>query len=450
MFSAVEASGGESVITGRTPVEGAFGQGPELIVMPALRAKSGADGRLVLTEKFVDGMRAFARQWPGRTTAMLDVTGEEMMELDAVSPGDGELPFVVERIPDRSAQLRERLDRADAVLGTISRGGGGEAALAEALPVRTPIVYCLEHTFEVFRAINRHSRNVLRRYRNLLRWGLREPLVRRVVAAAPGIQCNGVPCYETYGPLNRRPLLYFDSRVNRDMMITKEALSARLETLQSGRPLELVFSGRLLSIKGVDHLPLVAEGLRQKGIDFRLQIAGDGPLRARLRRDIRRSGLEKAVSLLGVLDFKSQLLPLVRSQCDLFVCCHRQGDPSCTYLETFACGVPIVGYGNPALAGLERHTSGALTVAGARPHLLAAMIASLDADRGRLADASWSARRFAAANTFEKAFAHRISHLAECSGIPMLASSDGTFVGGGGALHVQSVDAAGPTASSRR
>lgn len=32
--------------------------------------------------------------------------------------------------------------------------------------------------------------------------------------------------------------------------------------------------------------------------------------------------------------------------------CHRQGDPSCTYLETYACGMPIVGYNNQAHQGI--------------------------------------------------------------------------------------------------
>src|ERR1700722_12673629 len=37
---------------------------------------------------------------------------------------------------------------------------------------------------------------------------------------------------------------------------------------------------------------------------------------------------------------------------DLFVCCHIQSDPSCTYLESFGAGLPIVGYDNRMWRGL--------------------------------------------------------------------------------------------------
>jgi colanic acid/amylovoran biosynthesis glycosyltransferase len=35
------------------------------------------------------------------------------------------------------------------------------------------------------------------------------------------------------------------------------------------------------------------------------------------------------------------------SRClDVFVCCHIQIDPPCTYLESYGAGLPIVGYAN--------------------------------------------------------------------------------------------------------
>src|SRR6185295_17610925 len=97
-----------------------------------------------------------------------------------------------------------------------------------------------------------------------------------------------------------------------------------------------------------------ADGLRKLGVRFTLDIAGGGTLDAEVRASVAQLGLTDHVRFHGVLDFHDQLLPLIKERADLFVCCHRQGDPSCTYLETFACGTPIAGYANGALDGLSR------------------------------------------------------------------------------------------------
>ncbi len=100
----------------------------------------------------------------------------------------------------------------------------------------------------------------------------------------------------------------------------------------------------------------VAKKLRERKADFHLYICGDGESKPGISKRIRDEQLSGHVTLMGVLDFKSELLPFAKSSVDLFVCCHPQGDPSCTYLETMSCGVPIVGYANEAFEGLVRHS----------------------------------------------------------------------------------------------
>jgi colanic acid/amylovoran biosynthesis glycosyltransferase len=193
-----------------------------------------------------------------------------------------------------------------------------------------------------------------------------------------------------------------------------------------GSMLRLAFSGRLVAMKGADHLALVADDLRRLGIAFSLDIFGDGDLRPKIESQIRRMQLERFVKLHGVLDFETELMPRVTRNVDLFVCCHPQGDPSCTYLETMSCGVPIAGYDNEAWAGLVRVAKAGWTSPMNNPKALAELIVRLNADRPALARAALASRDFAAGHLFEKTFSDRIAHLLSVRGQDSALCTSGT------------------------
>ena len=113
---------------------------------------------------------------------------------------------------------------------------------------------------------------------------------------------------------------------------------------------------------------------------------------------------------------KTELLPLVTDDVDLFVCCHRQGDPSCTYTETMSCGTPIAGYDNEAFQGMVKHSGTGFLSPMDRPRALARLIADLNSDRPRLADASLAALDFASAHDFESTMSGRVEHMLSCCG----------------------------------
>jgi glycosyltransferase involved in cell wall biosynthesis len=106
-------------------------------------------------------------------------------------------------------------------------------------------------------------------------------------------------------------------------------------------------------------------------------------------------------------------MPTVRDAVDLFVCCHRQGDPSCTYLETLACGVPIVGYGNEAFEGLMRHCPAGESVPMNDWTAMASVIEKLARDPRRFAKMARIGLAFAREHTFEHEFKRRIEHMAQ-------------------------------------
>ncbi|HCD34131.1 MAG TPA: glycosyl transferase group 1, partial [Phycisphaerales bacterium] len=223
------------------------------------------------------------------------------------------------------------------------------------------------------------------------------------------------PTYNDYLGLAKDSLLYFDSRVTSSQMATQEQLDQRYSDLFTDRPLRLAFSGRLMPIKGADHLPLIAKALKQMGVAFTMDICGGGELEASMQKKIQELGLTDSVRMCGVLDFNNQLIPKLKRDVDLFVCPHRQGDPSCTYLETMSCGVPIVGYDNAAFTGLcEQSAAGWVTPMNSITKL-ARQIAILNQKREEIVTHAAQSLEFARHHSFEDTFSRRVDHLIQLS-----------------------------------
>jgi glycosyltransferase involved in cell wall biosynthesis len=396
------------------------GSSVELIVIPTLRARFLANGMVRTTAKFIEGMRMYAQLWPGPVSALLRHSDAADSNLDPVIVDPADLPFGLFRVDlaDERAVARAILDSA-AVLASLDCDQTGMSRICRRLDI--PCVYATEYTLATRRQIiAATTRNPLRRVRREL-WTRR--LERKQLAAlrlASGVQCNGTPTYNAYRHITPSPLLYFDTRVSEDMLISSAALEDRLDELGYRPDLRLAFSGRLVRMKGAHHLPTLARELRRLNIRITLDIYGDGDCREELRQRIDKLQLGDFVRLRGVVDFSSELIPTLSRETDLMVLPHPQGDPSCTYLETLATGVPIVAYNNEAWSGilddanLRRLSIGRAATLG-DPRALAREIAHYAHHRDELAAASRDARSFAAAHTFEATFRCRVEHLLSLS-----------------------------------
>jgi glycosyltransferase involved in cell wall biosynthesis len=292
----------------------------------------------------------------------------------------------------------------------------GDAALVHLFGENGPaIIYVSEITRQTQRKIIAiEVANPLRRWKRQIQAGRAERAKVAAVRASAGLQCNGLPTYTAYHDRSPNAMLFFDTRVRADLIISSEALTRRLDAMKTGGPLRIVFSGRLTAIKGVEDLPKLAHALIQLEVPFTLDVFGDGPLGPALEKVIARYRLEDRVRLRGALEFESQLVPELQAGADLFVCCHPQGDPSCTYLETMACGVPIAGYDNEAHAGLVRHARTGWATPIGDVQSLARQIRALNEDRSKLREASIRAREFASRHTLEATFDARVDHLIAC------------------------------------
>jgi colanic acid/amylovoran biosynthesis glycosyltransferase len=277
---------------------------------------------------------------------------------------------------------------------------------------KIPCVYVAELNLRTrHQIVYENQPNRIRRLWQKVRQTQQEIAQRRAISISDAVQCNGLPTFEAYEGISKSPLLFFDSRVEDGMLANREGMLTKIHRRSSDDKIHLVFSGRLNRIKGVDDLPVLVSHLKEMKVPFEMTICGDGEYMPQLCNEISERGLGDHIRLSGALDFKSELMPFVSNYADLFICCHRQGDPSCTYIETMACGVPIVGYDNDAFRLLAKHAKVGWSVPMADTMAIARLVAELHNRPDLIAEASDRSLRFASENTFPKSFSRRIHHL---------------------------------------
>jgi len=122
------------------------------------------------------------------------------------------------------------------------------------------------------------------------------------------------------------------------------------------RPM-LVWAGRMVPVKGLDCLLEACGRLQSSGIDHRLYLVGDGPLRNRLIADVARRGLADRVTMVGPVAHV-ELADWYRAA-DLTVLPSRSEGVPNVLLESIACGTPFVasrvgGIAEIATEGIDR------------------------------------------------------------------------------------------------
>lgn len=383
-----------------------------LLIVPSLDVGLSPEGRIRLTGKFVSGMQMYVDRWDGPVSLLTqEDKANASGNLDDVWLHPDELPFQVTVADFDSDEARVVIARSAVVQGGTDHRLNHLPKMCRALGVKYVLVseYTLQTRWQIIASDDLNPFVAWRR--KIWAWQQEHANVAAAKESA-AVHCNGTPTFDAYKPINERTLLYFDSRVQADMLPESPRLEGRSLPWSIQEPIRLAFSGRLTAMKGADHLVLVAIALRELGVPFLLDIYGDGPLVPAMKAAIEKHQLNAVVHLRGVLDFASELMPVVRQQVDLFVCCHRQGDPSCTYLETWACGVPIVGYANEAFEGLIQRCPAGVSVPMNDVAAMANAIAGLSLDPQQLGAMARRGLDFAREHTFEQEFLKRITHMA--------------------------------------
>ena len=368
------------------------------------------DGKPFLDKKFVAGMSAYRELWDGPIDCLL---GRKPDPFPMGKSYDYKaLPFGVKMLPWEKEVGAEDIADHDVILCS----GDSHRYLHLADLCRDAgkrLIFMIEYSPET-----RHRIILLDRSRNLRRkarsfvWTLyQENRRRRAFRLADGLQANGYPAYASYRPINRNAVMYLDSRVGEGGLASPDRMRARQDRLASGATLRLMHSGRLEPMKGSQDLVPIARRLAERGVDFRLDIFGSGSLEPEIRRGIAEYGLQDRVKLHGVVDFETELMPFAKEHADIYLSCHRQSDPSCTYIENMGCGLSVAGYANSMWSSLCDASGAGWAVPLGNAEALADSIAASSDDRNRLAACSDAARSFAGRHSFEREFRRRVDHL---------------------------------------
>lgn len=207
--------------------------------------------------------------------------------------------------------------------------------------------------------------------------------------------------------------------------------------------------GRLVPKKGFETLLRASRLLADQGYDFRLEIVGEGPERARLTALIRELGLEDRVKLAGLLVQHEVRERYHQAHCMVLASQitergDRDGIPN-TLAEAMACGVPVVASALPSIRELIPGEESGLLVPPEDPDELARAIASLLADPGlhaRLAAAGrQQVERTFSASRHEGRTVGRLRRSMHLTRVLYLSPDRGVPVRGhkGASVHVRSV-----------
>jgi len=118
-----------------------------------------------------------------------------------------------------------------------------------------------------------------------------------------------------------------------------EFFTARPEQAAGERPFTALLVGRLVEVKNHERLLRALPAVVERHPTFRLQIAGEGPLREKMLELIAQLGLTNNVEMLG---FRSDILSLLQGA-DVFLLPSLSEGCSLALAEAMAAGTPVIG-----------------------------------------------------------------------------------------------------------
>ena len=374
-------------------------------------------GRLRVDRKFHLGMSAYVKALGVPLVSVHPLAARDEAIMDAIVIDVAELGYGVATVAaDAHGRISvadsEHLDGLIAASALVYGGGFGSEALARHHGV--PYIQVLEYDLGTKITVTiSQVRNPLRKAVRALRTlhahvrGLRDKRL------ANALHCNGYPVFDEAARVNAHRLLYLDSRMTAALVISETTLRERLAR-RGQRPLRLLYSGRYEALKGADDAVRVALLALVQGLNVEMHCYGQGslaePMRALAAQSLGRVQVHDAVPYPELVEISSGF--------DVFVCCHRQGDPSCTYLEAFGAGLPVVGYANAMWRRLQQESGVGNSSPMGDIGAVVRSLKTLAADPPVLATHSMRARAFALEHTFEREFALRTDALRTALGLP--------------------------------
>lgn len=177
---------------------------------------------------------------------------------------------------------------------------------------------------------------------------------------------------EDYSRVSRKCVNLIPSIISESDITTSR--SSELNT-----PTKLLYIGRLVPVKGIEHLLKAVQTLRRNGSEVVLDIVGDGPQMSDLKEIGRNLGIDDHVTFHGRVPFGPELFKFY-SESDVFVLpSNSEGIPK-TLIEAMAHQTPIVATRVGGIPDLLRRSQGGILVDTKSPSQIAEAIMRLSDD----------------------------------------------------------------------
>ena len=382
---------------------------PELLMLSPAPVEELPGNEVVLDVRFVEGMKLHAQLWPGHVRCILwrdeGQINQPMrysvrqLEFDLIvlDRGQAPPPLLVEEatVILAAADNMRHLDLPEQTKGRLTR-----------------LVYTVEQPLRGRIAAALAMRAPLRRRLGSAFWNWRqERRLRAALAAADGIQSNGLMTHRAYHRVHENAMMFLDNRLRTPMIARAMEQTMRAESLRSGAPLRLAWFGTMSHDAGLYDLVQVAFLLKNKGIDFTLDLYGEGEESPGLKGAIAAMGLAEQVRFHEGLEKDAQLIPRLKRNADMLVAPQNLPTPLASYIEAMGCGLPILCYNNRNWRVLQRDSQAGWKVRRGSVNGLVRTIERLNANREEIIAASQRAADYARKHSFEVEFAKRMTHL---------------------------------------
>ena len=362
-------------------------------------------GSLFIDRKFHLGMQNYVAAVAQPIVSIHPESDRSEMTMDMVEVPLTELGYSVIAI-NRGSDATKAIADASRMVEQIRASqlvyGGGLGSEAICTDLKIPQIAVLEYDFATqIKISTSYVVSPLRKAARAMKVSIDHVKNIGNLRRSVGINCNGYPVFDATAKYNSNRVLYLDSRMYQSLVISREALEARL-LRPSAAPLKLLFSGRYDPIKGALDAVRVGLACLEQGLDVELHCYGQGIQRDEMSRLASQPSARDRIHIHDAVTYP-ELVEIARDF-DIFVCCHVQADPSCTYLESFGSGLPIVGYANTMWRRLSEESQAGLCSPLNNPQRVVDDIKRLTADVGLRNALSRRARDFALAHAFEPEF----------------------------------------------
>lgn len=146
-----------------------------------------------------------------------------------------------------------------------------------------------------------------------------------------------------YGPYARNAKIIQDTSHLSHEIVSADLVAHRFAALEQGRPLRLVYCGRLVPRKGIGPAIEIVAGARRQGVDVTFDIIGGGEQAEELERQVDQLGLRDHVEFLGKWKYGPELLARLADYDALLFTPPIEDTPRMIF-DGYAAGLPLIGW----------------------------------------------------------------------------------------------------------